>query len=465
MSSAVYSPQLHEHIVKYLATSVGRDRIHRFVQYFSRFLVWHGQRNGYEKETLQRLTNLMNNLGSTRKLMRVGRQFEFIRTIQKTASMKDDVARITITVKNVFLALWLLCDSCSWQRQQQEQQQPQQNRQVSPTSLTGVDFHPLRVNATCIRTRPQKQSIWDRLGDKPPAESSMSRDRRRRSSINESSPRQEPIVSMSIKGASHTARKEPPRRIVKLEDDRTEAARVEKLALAEPNNQPEAKSSISLSNLSLKQNEPQSSTSNSRSSDEIRISAAAESDPAIPASAVWEMCHSRSSGKPYYYNRITGKSVWTEPAGFDGGKSSELAQTLETHGEGDATMCVETDEARPDRHGNGSKDASRTDGQVMPGDVPSDEKQQQRELKSQVLRSAELEPQTSSFESMPQPQIRWENRYGVRVSVTDVSSNLGKNRRDPELDALAAGIDEEECRRSKAAMVEQMLKDLEYPLC
>ncbi|KAI8590274.1 peroxisomal biogenesis factor 11 [Geranomyces variabilis] len=114
MSSAVYSPQLHEHIVKYLATSVGRDRIHRFVQYFSRFLVWHGQRNGYEKETLQRLTNLMNNLGSTRKLMRVGRQFEFIRTIQKAASMKDDVARITITVKNVFLALWLLCDSCSW---------------------------------------------------------------------------------------------------------------------------------------------------------------------------------------------------------------------------------------------------------------------------------------------------------------------------------------------------------------
>ncbi|KAJ3171595.1 hypothetical protein HDU88_007675 [Geranomyces variabilis] len=246
---------------------------------------------------------------------------------------------------------------------------------------------------------------------------------------------------------------EPPRRIVQLEEDRTEAARVEKSTLAEPNNQSEAKSSISLSDLSLKQNEPQSGTSNSRFSDEHRISAAAEPDPAIPASAVWEMCHSRSSGKPYYYNRITGKSVWTEPAGFDGGNPSELAQTLETQVAGDATMCVDTDEARPDRHESRSKDASRTDGQVMPGDVyvPSDEKQ--------------LEPQTSSFEPIPQPQIRWENRYGVRVSVTDVGGNRGKNRRDPEWDALAAGIDEEECRRSKAAMVEQMLKDLEYPLC
>ncbi|KAJ3137737.1 hypothetical protein HDU90_001688 [Geranomyces variabilis] len=270
---------------------------------------------------------------------------------------------------------------------------------------------------------------------------------------------------MSIKGASHTARREPPRRIVKLEDDRTEAARVENSTLAEPNNQPEAKFNISLSNLSLKQNEAQSSTSNSRSSDEIRISAAAESDPAIPASAIWEMCHSRSSGKAYYYNRITGKSVWTEPAGFDGGKHSELAQTLETQGEGDATVCVDTDEARPDGHGNGSEDASRTDGQVMPGDVQPDERQQEWELKSQVFMSAELEPQTSSFEPTPQPQIRWENRYGVRVSVTDVSSNIEKNRRDPQLDALAAGIDGEECRRSKAAMVEQMLKDLEYPLC
>ncbi|KAJ3001587.1 Peroxisomal membrane protein PMP27 [Thoreauomyces humboldtii] len=112
--NVLISPQLHDHTVRYLGTSVGRDKIHRFVQYFTRFLVWHGQRNGYEKETLTRMTNLMAALGSTRKLMRVGRQVEFARTIQKASLLKDDVARVTLTVKQVFLALWLAHDSCQW---------------------------------------------------------------------------------------------------------------------------------------------------------------------------------------------------------------------------------------------------------------------------------------------------------------------------------------------------------------
>ncbi|KAJ3185631.1 hypothetical protein HDU87_000255 [Geranomyces variabilis] len=323
------------------------------------------------------------------------------------------------------------------QQRQQHQQQQQQNR--------------------------QKQSVWDRLGDKPPPESSdaasssMSRDRRRRP-INESSPRQEPIVTMSIKGASQAARGEPPRRIVKLEDDRTAATPVGKSTRAEPKNQSAAKS-----NLSLKQNEPQTSSSTSRFHNEPRTNAAAEPEPAISTSDIWEMCHSRSSGKPYYYNRITGKSVWTEPAGFDGGKRSELAETSRQHDEDNTTMRVDTDEERPDPRVHEKEDASRAEGKGMPGDVPSDEPKEQTDMKSQVLTPAELEPKTRAMEAISLPQIRWENRYGVRISVAEGINNISKARRDPELDAFAAGIDEEECRRSKVALVEQMLTDLEYP--
>ncbi|TPX67943.1 hypothetical protein SpCBS45565_g03493 [Spizellomyces sp. 'palustris'] len=112
--SAIISPQLHDHTVKYLSTATGRDRIHRFLQYFSRFLIWHGQKNGYEKETLERLTKFMGNLGQTRKLMRVGRQIEFVRNIQKAQTLRDDVSRVTLIVKNAFLALWLFHDTCQW---------------------------------------------------------------------------------------------------------------------------------------------------------------------------------------------------------------------------------------------------------------------------------------------------------------------------------------------------------------
>ncbi|KAI8820810.1 peroxisomal biogenesis factor 11 [Fimicolochytrium jonesii] len=112
--TAIISTQTHDHLVKYLSTATGRDRIHRFVQYFSRFLVWHGQRNGYDKDLLARLTNLMGALGQTRKLMRVGRQVEFLRTIQKAAGLKDDVTRLTTIVKNTFLSLWLAHDTCQW---------------------------------------------------------------------------------------------------------------------------------------------------------------------------------------------------------------------------------------------------------------------------------------------------------------------------------------------------------------
>ncbi|TPX57851.1 hypothetical protein PhCBS80983_g03554 [Powellomyces hirtus] len=72
--NGIVSTQLHEHTVKYLATSVV--------------------------------------IVST--VMRIGRQIEFARTIQKAALLKDDVARITLTVKQVFLAIWLMHDSCQW---------------------------------------------------------------------------------------------------------------------------------------------------------------------------------------------------------------------------------------------------------------------------------------------------------------------------------------------------------------
>ncbi|KAJ3299896.1 Peroxisomal membrane protein PMP27 [Borealophlyctis nickersoniae] len=112
--SMIVSPQVTDKTVKFLSTTVGRDRINRFVQYFTRYLIWHKQRNGAEKGTIERLQKLMVAVAQTRKLMRVGRQLEFFRGIQKAQTVRDDVVRLTTYIKSIFLSLWLVHDSIQW---------------------------------------------------------------------------------------------------------------------------------------------------------------------------------------------------------------------------------------------------------------------------------------------------------------------------------------------------------------
>ncbi|KAI8821191.1 peroxisomal biogenesis factor 11 [Chytriomyces cf. hyalinus JEL632] len=96
--------------VKFLATTVGRDRINRFVQYFLRFAVHQVQ----DKDTAKRISSLVAVLGQTRKVMRTGRQIEFLRAIYKFLEIRDDVVKSTSIAKAVFLSLWLCFDTCQW---------------------------------------------------------------------------------------------------------------------------------------------------------------------------------------------------------------------------------------------------------------------------------------------------------------------------------------------------------------
>ncbi|KAL2913227.1 Peroxisomal membrane protein PMP27 [Polyrhizophydium stewartii] len=100
-----------ENVTKFLNTTTGRDKVNRFVQYFSRFLVWHAQRSGYTKEAIASLAALMTLAGQTRKMMRVGRQSEFLRAAYRSLSITDEVVRVTTVVKNLGMALWLSQDA------------------------------------------------------------------------------------------------------------------------------------------------------------------------------------------------------------------------------------------------------------------------------------------------------------------------------------------------------------------
>ncbi|KAJ3147848.1 hypothetical protein HDU86_007843 [Geranomyces michiganensis] len=325
------------------------------------------------------------------------------------------------------------------------------------------------------QNRP-KQSVWDRLGDKASTEqphkttsasvaaavsSISSQDRRRRSTI-EGSPRPESEVSLSLKGASQTARggqsemdDKLPRRIVS-----TSTARETDVARSK------SKSHIPVELDSAPRQHESHSAATSR--DEA-VGVAAKS--ALPGNEAqqWIVCHSRSSGKPYYYNQTTGKSVWTEPEGFNTEHHSspaDIEKKVDAPVRIDKTDNVIGHSIRGNGHDD---DKSRAMEEEMPKKAQFTEEQQYANVMSETLIPAELEKtidntDAASTDPVPGPEARWENRYGVRVFRADgASNNVRRRRRDPELDAIAGGIDEEECRRYKVAMVEQMLKDLENP--
>ncbi|KAJ1570132.1 Peroxisomal membrane protein PMP27 [Nowakowskiella sp. JEL0078] len=110
-----------DHTVKFLSTTVGRDRIYRFAQFFSRYLSWHLQQSG-NKDDSSRYANLSVAIGQTRRyylplnfeVIAAGRQLEFIRGIQKAVVIKDETIRATTIAKNFFLSLWLTYDFLAW---------------------------------------------------------------------------------------------------------------------------------------------------------------------------------------------------------------------------------------------------------------------------------------------------------------------------------------------------------------
>ncbi|KAF9428565.1 Peroxisomal membrane protein PMP27 [Podila epigama] len=96
--------------LKYTATTVGRDKIYRAVQYFSRFLAWYLLRQGATKETVARFNNLKKTLGLSRKLMRFGKPIEHLEGAVKATTIKDEFLRFCGVGKQLAYAGYLTLD-------------------------------------------------------------------------------------------------------------------------------------------------------------------------------------------------------------------------------------------------------------------------------------------------------------------------------------------------------------------
>ncbi|KAF9172360.1 Peroxisomal membrane protein PMP27 [Mortierella sp. AD011] len=93
--------------LKFTATTVGRDKLYRGVQYFSRFLAWFLLRSGATKETVTRFDNLKKTLALSRKC----KPIEHFESAMTAMSLTEEIIRFFTVGKQLCYAGYLAFDA------------------------------------------------------------------------------------------------------------------------------------------------------------------------------------------------------------------------------------------------------------------------------------------------------------------------------------------------------------------
>jgi len=100
--------------LKWLEITQGRDKLLRFVAYFSKFVVQVMKDNGISPDWQQRLSKGGSAIGQTRKLIRFFRAIEYTNEFLKSFSIKDDFERYVSLFKAASLGAWMIADHIQW---------------------------------------------------------------------------------------------------------------------------------------------------------------------------------------------------------------------------------------------------------------------------------------------------------------------------------------------------------------
>ncbi|KAI6044947.1 peroxisomal biogenesis factor 11 [Pisolithus marmoratus] len=100
--------------LKYGGTNLGRDKLYRAIQYFSRFLAWYLQSRGQKLEAT-RWTALKNHLALARKLMRLGKPVEHLQAALRAAQTAGDISEQLATIgRQISYFGYLVYDAVVW---------------------------------------------------------------------------------------------------------------------------------------------------------------------------------------------------------------------------------------------------------------------------------------------------------------------------------------------------------------
>ena len=86
-TSLIYHPSV-THYLKFVSTTVGRDKLLRTIQYFSRFYAWYLLRTNGLQTAVASYGALKTQLGLTRKLLRIGKNVEHFKAAATISDTK-----------------------------------------------------------------------------------------------------------------------------------------------------------------------------------------------------------------------------------------------------------------------------------------------------------------------------------------------------------------------------------------
>jgi len=110
--SLVYHPSV-AHYLKFVATTVGRDKLLRTLQYFSRFYAWYLFRTNGSPSEIAPFEAIKKQFGLTRKLMRLGKNVEHFKAAAIAADSKslDPVVKYCAVGRQLGYAGYLTFDA------------------------------------------------------------------------------------------------------------------------------------------------------------------------------------------------------------------------------------------------------------------------------------------------------------------------------------------------------------------
>jgi len=110
--AVIYHPSV-AHFLKYVATTVGRDKLLRTLQYFSRFYAWYLYRTNNPQSAIAPWEAMKKQFGTTRKIMRLGKFIEHIKAAAVATDAKgmDPVIRYCAVGRQLGYAAYMFLDN------------------------------------------------------------------------------------------------------------------------------------------------------------------------------------------------------------------------------------------------------------------------------------------------------------------------------------------------------------------
>lgn len=112
--AVIYHPSV-SHYLKFVATTVGRDKLLRTLQYFARFYAWYLLRTNGSAAEMAPWEAMKKQFGLVRKVLRVGKNVEHFRAAAAAADAKtaDPVLRYAAVGRQLCYAGYLSFDAAT----------------------------------------------------------------------------------------------------------------------------------------------------------------------------------------------------------------------------------------------------------------------------------------------------------------------------------------------------------------